>query len=116
MKLLIQEYIINIEQNGLQWSIQRRYTDFRLLHASITSNASGIEVEFPGKKITGNKVREFIAQRQMALENFLANVVAHPVLRHSWMLKSFLNPLLFSTSILGKNTRQNIINLNYTIF
>jgi PX domain-containing protein kinase-like protein len=94
---------VTVEQNGVSLSVQRRYTDFRQLHASIT-NGSGLELEFPGKKMTGNKDREFVAARQMALQAFLTNVVTHPSLRHALILKRFLNPLIYSSNFNGNCT------------
>ena len=91
---------MNIEQNGLQWNIQRRYTDFRLLHQALASNSS-IDIEFPGKKFTGNKDRDFVALRQNALQNFLWNVTSHPILRQSLTLKKLIHPLVYSTNSSG---------------
>ena len=36
------------------WTVQRRYNDFRNLHLSLQNTISGFDLEFPGKKMTGN--------------------------------------------------------------
>ena len=36
------------------WTVQRRYNDFRNLHLSIQTSVSGLDIQFPGKKMTGN--------------------------------------------------------------
>jgi hypothetical protein len=36
------------------WTLQRRYTDFRNLHLSLQNNVAGLDIQFPGKKMTGN--------------------------------------------------------------
>ena len=95
------EYVINVEQKGTSWTIQRRYTDFRLLHQNIISNCGQDNLNFPKKKMTGNKDREFLASRQNSLQTFLISLTTHPTLKHSLMLKKFLNPLIFSTNLNG---------------
>ena len=83
------------------WTIQKRYSDFRTLHQILVSN-SGLDIEFPAKKMTGNKEREFIATRQFSLQNFITFITSHPNLKHSLMLKMFLNPVAYSANITGK--------------
>ena len=36
------------------WTLQRRYTDFRNLHLLLQNNIAGLDIKFPGKKMTGN--------------------------------------------------------------
>ena len=96
------EYVIAVEQKNTQWDIQRRYTDFRLLHQNVTSSCGQDDLDFPKKKMTGNKDREFVATRQVALQNFLTSLTTHPTLRHSLMLKKFLNPVVFSANLSGE--------------
>ena len=83
------------------WTVQKRYSDFRTLHQTLVSN-SGLDIEFPAKKMTGNKEREFIATRQLSLQNFITFITSHPNLKHSLMLKMFLNPVAYSANITGK--------------
>ena len=97
------EYLISVEQKGTTWTIQRRYTDFRLLYQNVISACGQDNLNFPKKKMTGNKDREFVATRQMALESFLNNLTTHSTLKHSLMLKKLLNPVVFSANLNGKN-------------
>ena len=83
------------------WTVQKRYSDFRTLHQTLVSN-SGLDIEFPAKKMTGNKEREFIATRQLSLQNFITFITSHQNLKHSLMLKMFLNPVAYSANITGK--------------
>ena len=83
------------------WTVQKRYSDFRTLHQNLVSN-SGLDIEFPAKKMTGNKEREFIATRQLSLQNFITFITSHPNLKHSLMLKMFLHPVAYSANITGK--------------
>ena len=96
------EYIIGVEQKGTPWDIQRRYTDFRVLHQNVISACGQDNLDFPKKKMTGNKDREFVAARQVALQNYLSALTTHPTLRHSLMLKKFLNPVVYSPDLNGK--------------
>ena len=68
--------------------------------------------------MTGNKEREFIAGRQLALQNFMIFITTHANLRHSLTLKMFLNPLAYSANLEGiyylkkiayQNTQQSIV-------
>ena len=55
-----------------------------------------MDIEFPKKKMTGNKDREFIVMRQNALQHFLNFITSHPILRHSVGIKNFIHPSLYS--------------------
>ena len=95
-----QEYIVSVEHQGIQWNVQKRYNEFRTLFQSLHTN-SGMDIEFPKKKITGNKDRDFIVMRQNALQQFLNMVTNNFVLRHSMALKQFLHPCLYTGNLSG---------------
>ena len=61
-----------------------------------------MDLEFPKKKMTGNKDREFIVLRQNALQQFLNFIVTHRILRHSLALKHFLHPSLYAGDYQGR--------------
>lgn len=82
---------MSVEQGLTSWKIQRRYTEFRQLHQTIIS-ASGLDLIFPGKKMTGNQNKDFIASRQVALQQFISCLCLDPILRHSLAFKTFLSP------------------------
>jgi len=43
------------------WTVQKRYTDFRNLHLALQNNFNGgLDIQFPGKKITGNLGKKLI--------------------------------------------------------
>ena len=84
-----------MEQQNITWTIQKRYTEFRQLFQILHSN-SGLDIEFPKKKMTGNKDRDFIVMRQNALQQFLNFITSHPILSHSIGLKNFIHPSLYS--------------------
>ena len=94
------EYLMTVVHNGSTWSIQRRYTDFRVLHQTLCT-LSGMDLDFPGKKMTGNKDRDFVALRQNALQNFISFVTTHSIMKHSLALKKFLNPATYPSNISG---------------
>ena len=95
LKHNFQEYVISVEQQNITWTIQKRYTEFRQLFQILHSN-SGLDIEFPKKKMTGNKDRDFIVMRQNALQQFLNFITSHPILSHSVGLKNFIHPSLYS--------------------
>ena len=67
-----------------------------------------MDLEFPKKKMTGNKDREFIVLRQNALQQFLNFIVTHRILRHSLALKHFLHPSLYAGDYQGRALIQYI--------
>ncbi|XP_076248575.1 PX domain-containing protein kinase-like protein isoform X1 [Calliopsis andreniformis] len=87
------EYVIRTQRGPLpekSWRISRRYNDFVQLNAALS--ISGIDLALPPKKIIGNMEPDFIAQRQVALQNFLNTILMNPILASSLPMKKFLDP------------------------
>lgn len=87
------EYVIKVKRNVQpenSWFVRRRYNDFLSLHHSL--QPSGINLPLPPKKIIGNMNRNFIAERQIALQNYLDIVLNHPLLSSQLVVKKFLDP------------------------
>ncbi|XP_029456822.1 PX domain-containing protein kinase-like protein isoform X3 [Rhinatrema bivittatum] len=82
------EYIIRV-QRGISmdnsWQIVRRYSDFDLLNSSL-------------QKLIGNMDREFIAERQRGLQNFLNVITTHHLLSNCELVKKFLDPSNYSAN------------------
>ncbi|KAM8913411.1 PX domain-containing protein kinase-like protein isoform 2-T2 [Spinachia spinachia] len=58
----------------------------------------GISLPLPPKKLMGNMVREFIAERQRGLQAFLDSITQHPLLSSSLIVKKFLDPNNYSAN------------------
>ena len=87
------EYVIRTQRGPLpqnSWRVSRRYNDFVQLNADLS--ISGIDLALPPKKIIGNMEPDFIAQRQVALQNFLNTILMNPILASSLPMKKFLDP------------------------
>ncbi|OAD59656.1 PX domain-containing protein kinase-like protein [Eufriesea mexicana] len=87
------EYVIRTQRGPLpekSWRVSRRYNDFIQLNATLS--ISGIDLALPPKKIIGNMEPDFIAQRQVALQNYLNNILMNPILASSLPMKKFLDP------------------------
>ncbi|XP_014243631.1 PX domain-containing protein kinase-like protein [Cimex lectularius] len=87
------EYVIRVQRGLLpenSWHIQRRYNDFLSLHQEF--QADGISLPFPPKKIIGNMDREFIAERQVALQKYLDVILQDPLFSSQLGVKKFLDP------------------------
>ncbi|XP_030061221.1 LOW QUALITY PROTEIN: PX domain-containing protein kinase-like protein [Microcaecilia unicolor] len=93
------EYIIRV-QRGISmdnsWQIVRRYSDFDLLNNSL--QISGLSLPLPPKKLIGNMDREFIAERQRGLQNFLNVITTHHLLSNCELVKKFLDPSNYSAN------------------
>nr|XP_036875115.1 PX domain-containing protein kinase-like protein [Manis javanica] len=93
------EYIIRV-QRGISvensWQIVRRYSDFDLLNNSL--QIAGLSLPLPPKKLIGNMDREFIAERQKGLQNYLNVITTNHILSNCELVKKFLDPNNYSTN------------------
>lgn len=76
------------------WTVQRRYSDFDALHTQL--QASGLDLPLPPKKLFNKMSREFIAERQQKLQEYLDHVLAEPLLSQCLHVKRFLDPTNYS--------------------
>ncbi|XP_065290657.1 PX domain-containing protein kinase-like protein [Dermacentor albipictus] len=74
----------------MTWMVQRRYSDFNALHSQLQT--SGQELPLPPKKLFNNMSREFIAERQQKLQEYLDQVLSEPLISQCLAVKRFLDP------------------------
>ncbi|XP_062814447.1 kinesin-like protein KIF16B isoform X9 [Anolis carolinensis] len=68
------EYEIKISVLGETWTVFRRYSRFREMHQTLKLKYPELtELEFPPKKLFGNKDERVIAERRNHLEKYLRN-------------------------------------------
>ncbi|XP_041460484.1 PX domain-containing protein kinase-like protein isoform X2 [Lytechinus variegatus] len=87
------DYVIRVQRGPNpenSWQINRRYSDFVTLHDGL--KVSGMELGLPPKKVFGNMEREFIAERQQALQAYLNRLLSHQLLLSCFLVKRFLDP------------------------
>lgn len=87
------EYILRVQRGPFRdksWHIYKRYNDFLSLYSNLQS--SGLPLPFPPKKLIGNMERDFIAERQQALQKYLNAVLMNPILASSLTTKKFVDP------------------------
>lgn len=92
------EYVLRAQRGPYpenSWRILRRYNDFASLNKCL--QISGIDLSFPGKKFIGNMRPDFIAERLIALQEFLNQVLMNPILASSLPTKKFIDPDSYST-------------------
>jgi len=92
------EYIIRVQRGPLPektWHIHKRYNDFVSLHNLL--QISGLNLPLPPKKLIGNMGREFIAERQTGLQNYLNIILMNPILASSLPVRKFLDPDNYAT-------------------
>ncbi|XP_064130378.1 PX domain-containing protein kinase-like protein isoform X3 [Loxodonta africana] len=101
------EYIIRV-QRGISvensWQIVRRYSDFDLLNNSL--QISGLSLPLPPKKLIGNMDREFIAERQKGLQNYLNVITTNHILSNCELVKKFLDPNNYAANYTGWRIRK----------
>ncbi|CAL1295582.1 unnamed protein product [Larinioides sclopetarius] len=85
-------YIMKVQRGSLEtsWQVTRRYSDFDALNNMLL--ISGIDIPLPPKKMFGKLEREFVAERQQALQVYINFVLSHPFLCSSVHVKKFLDP------------------------
>lgn len=80
--------------------MKRRYSDFVALHENL--KISGVELTLPPKKYLGNMDREFIAARQAGLQQLVTEVLAHPMLAASEVVKKFFDENNYKRNQVGE--------------
>ncbi|KAK9475498.1 Vps5 C terminal like-domain-containing protein [Dipodascopsis tothii] len=82
------------------FTVTRRYRDFRWIYHALNNNNPGIIVPAPPKKQTVGRFDEsFVEGRRSALEKMLNRIAHHPVLQHDPDLKIFLESETFSSDM-----------------
>ncbi|XP_043287055.1 PX domain-containing protein kinase-like protein isoform X2 [Venturia canescens] len=87
------EYVIRTQRGPVperSWRVSRRYNDFVQLNGALS--VSGLSLPLPPKRIIGNMDADFVAQRQIALQNYLNIILMNPILASSLPMKHFLDP------------------------
>ncbi|XP_059358339.1 sorting nexin-16-like isoform X2 [Carassius carassius] len=72
------------------WHIFRRYTDFSRLHDKLKEAFPSFNFTLPPKRWFKNFSAEFLEERQLGLQNFLQNLIAHKDVRISEAVREFL--------------------------
>lgn len=94
------EYILRVQRGPAKetkWHVSHRYKDFDALQASL--QIANIDLPLPPKKLIGNMQPSFIAERQIALQHYINEVLKHEVLALSLQVRSFLDPNNYSLDI-----------------
>ncbi|XP_023239165.1 PX domain-containing protein kinase-like protein [Centruroides sculpturatus] len=94
-------YIIRVQRGPFvdnSWQISRRYSDFDALNNML--QISGVELPLPPKRVFGKLGREFVAERQQGLQQYMNTILSHPMLALSLPVKRFLDPENYSQNFL----------------
>ncbi|XP_032519991.2 PX domain-containing protein kinase-like protein [Danaus plexippus] len=93
------EYILRVQKgpNKEKTCVSRRYRDFAVLNTNLQQ--ANIDLPIPPKKLIGNMQPSFVAERQIALQNYINEVLKHQILALSLPVRSFLDPNNYSISI-----------------
>ncbi|KAI5636107.1 PX domain-containing protein [Phthorimaea operculella] len=94
------EYILRVQRGPNKenrWTVSRRYSDFAALHVSL--QPANIDLPLPPKKLIGNMQPSFIAERQIALQAYINEVLKHQVLALTLQVRSFLDPNNYSLTL-----------------
>ncbi|XP_047519458.1 PX domain-containing protein kinase-like protein isoform X2 [Pieris napi] len=87
------EYILRVQKGPSKenkWTVSRRYRDFASLHLSIQQ--AYIDLPLPPKKLIGNMQPSFIAERQVALQQYINEILKYQILALSLPVRRFLDP------------------------
>ncbi|KAK3014092.1 hypothetical protein RJ639_009497 [Escallonia herrerae] len=97
--------------NGSEFSVRRRFKDVVTLSDRLSESYRGFFIPIrPDKNVVESQVmqkQEFVEQRRVALEKYLRRLAAHPVIRRSDELRSFLEvdgrlPLVRNTDVASR--------------
>jgi len=91
-----------------EFSVTRRYRDFRWLYDTLNTNNPGIVIPPPpDKQAMGRFGEDFVETRRMALERMLQKCVTHPTLQHDGDLKIFLESEAFHVDVKQKERERS---------
>ncbi|MGH0164146.1 UNVERIFIED_CONTAM: hypothetical protein FKN15_046449 [Acipenser sinensis] len=88
--------VIEASQSLQSHTVLRRYSDFDMLNNNL--QISGLSLPLPPKKLIGNMDREFIAERQKGLQNYLNFITTHHILSGCELVKKFLDTNSYSAN------------------
>ncbi|XP_045777316.1 PX domain-containing protein kinase-like protein [Maniola jurtina] len=94
------EYVLRVQRGPNKenrWTVSRRYRDFAALHVALQQ--ANIDLPIPPKKLIGNMQPSFVAERQIALQNYINEVLKHQILALSLPVRTFLDPSNYSLNI-----------------
>ncbi|RLN90593.1 hypothetical protein BBJ28_00007965 [Nothophytophthora sp. Chile5] len=84
-------YVVDVSFNGTAWQLARRFKEFYLLNCRLKTKYPGVELpRLPPKQAFTPLEGIFIQRRRAQLENYLKQVLVHPVLGSDVLLLSFL--------------------------
>lgn len=76
--------------------------DDRSITLLFSLKIAGLSLPLPPKKLIGNMDREFIAERQKGLQNYLNVITTNHILSNCELVKKFLDPNNYSANYTGK--------------
>ncbi|KIM46899.1 hypothetical protein M413DRAFT_440467 [Hebeloma cylindrosporum] len=78
-------------ETGLRITVQRRFSQFVMLHTVLSRRLPGIVLPpLPEKQYAGRFSEDFVEARRGDLERYLNKIVRHPVVRYAEILTFFL--------------------------
>jgi len=73
------DYVINIRTgaDGRSWKIKRRFRQFRVLHVSMSNTYGPVvsTIQFPARRIWGNKSANVAQERRLLLQRYLNTLI-----------------------------------------
>ena len=92
---------------ALQFSVLRRYSDFRWLHAALVHSNPGVIVPpVPEKVKLGRFAPELVEARRHGLETCINKILSHPILQDDDDLKLFLESDNFAHDVKMRDVRK----------
>lgn len=84
-------YIVDVTRDSEQWSVSKRYSEFRDLHEKLVKKFTAKSLpEIPPKKTLGALEPEFVAKRKAALQQYMTELMSRPAVAESDELSIFL--------------------------
>ncbi|KAH7886060.1 PhoX domain-containing protein [Phlebopus sp. FC_14] len=94
----IVRYLVEVQQLAPDgnfasgWVVARRYNEFLRMHNKLRDNYTMVRgLDFPGKRLVTSLSGSFVDTRRQALEKYMQNLIAIPVVCESHELRVFLS-------------------------
>lgn len=105
-------YLIDVSFNDLKWQIARRFKEFDTLHDHLKVKYGPVPLpKLPSKHVFTPLEGDFIDKRREQLENYLKQMILHPLVGSDVLFLSFLGVVSTSRDRELSNNEKNVLHV-----
>ncbi|KAF1321069.1 Ribonuclease h2 subunit a, partial [Globisporangium splendens] len=105
-------YMIDVSFNDVKWQLARRYKEFDALHAHLEDKYGHVPLpKLPSKRLFTPLEGTFVDKRREQLENYLKQMILHPLVGSDVLFLSFLGVVSTSRDRELSNNEKNVLHV-----